>query len=170
MATHRRPATEQEAKALASTVRVRILRLCLDRALTNKEIADRLGAHPATVLHHVRKLVDTGFLTPQPPRRGARGAREIPYLATGKSWHLDIDTLAADRNVLIEAFLQEVAQVTDARQIITSRLGLRLDQAEYAELRRRLDELLDEFAQRPRSPTGQPYSLFIALHPDPSRD
>src|SRR5438045_1919920 len=83
------PAGEAEARALASAIRLRILRLCLDRALTNKEIAQRLEANPATTLHHVRKLVDTGFLAPQPERRGTRGAREVPYLATRKSWRMD---------------------------------------------------------------------------------
>src|SRR5262245_44839912 len=50
----RRSATEAEARALASAVRLRIMRLCLDRPLTNKEIAERLGVNPATTLHHVR--------------------------------------------------------------------------------------------------------------------
>src|SRR5688572_29522836 len=90
MAKDRRPATEAEAKALASGVRLRIIRLCLDRALTNKEIAQRLGTNPATTLHHVRTLVATGFLEPQETRRGARGSREVPYLSTGKSWTLDV--------------------------------------------------------------------------------
>src|ERR1700712_1537085 len=85
----RRPATEAEARALSSPTRLRILRLCLSEALTNKEIAARLGRNPATVLHHVRTLVDTGFLVAGPPRRGARGAREVPYRATGKSWLMD---------------------------------------------------------------------------------
>ena len=33
----------------------------------------------------MRRLVDTGFLAALPVRRGTRGAREIPYEATGKS-------------------------------------------------------------------------------------
>ena len=57
----RRPATDAEARALASGVRLRILRLCWDEPRTNKEIAARLDRNPATVLHHVRTLVDTGF-------------------------------------------------------------------------------------------------------------
>ena len=40
---------------------------------TNKEIAEVLGLNPASVLHHVRTLVDTGFLIEQPIRRGAAG-------------------------------------------------------------------------------------------------
>src|SRR5918999_4320330 len=95
-AMERRPATEAEAKALASAFRLRILRVCLDEPLTNKEIAARLRAHPATTLHHVRKLVATGFLAPQPERRGSRGAREIPYLATRKSWTLDVGDKPTD--------------------------------------------------------------------------
>src|SRR5918998_1960858 len=87
----RRPATRDEARALAHPLRLRILRLCLDEALTNRELADRLRAEPATVLYHVRTLVRTGFLASEAERRGRRGAREIPYRATGKSWTLSFE-------------------------------------------------------------------------------
>ncbi len=113
--SQRRPAPglEAEARALASAVRLRILRLCLDGALTNKEIARRLGVNPATTLHHVRTLVDTGFLAAQPVRRGTRGAREVPYLATRKSWTLDVaeSGVTGGRAAMLEAFLQEVRLV-----------------------------------------------------------
>ena len=62
MPFERRAATDAEARALASGLRLRILRLTLDEALTNKEIADALDRNPASVLHHVRTLVDNGFL------------------------------------------------------------------------------------------------------------
>src|SRR6266508_4706329 len=136
----RRPATEEEARAMASGVRLRILRLCLDRALTNKEIARRLDANPATVLHHVRKLVATGFLAPQEERRGTRGAREVPYLATGKSWTLDVDDdkmVAGSGRAMLEAFLDEV-RLVDIDRAGLSRLGLRLTEGELAELRERI--------------------------------
>src|ERR1051326_6873338 len=86
--TARRRATEAEARALASTLRLRILRLCLDDEATNKEIAHPLGRNPGSVLHHVRRLVDTGFLVALPERQGSRGSLEVPYRATGKSWEL----------------------------------------------------------------------------------
>jgi DNA-binding transcriptional ArsR family regulator len=85
----RRRATDAGARALASAVRLRILRLCRDTALTDKELAARLDRNPATVLHHVRTLLQTGFLAAEPERRGPRGAREVPYRATGKSWQMD---------------------------------------------------------------------------------
>lgn len=109
----RRRATEAEARALASALRLRILRLCLDEELTNKEIAARLDRDPASVLHHVRKLVTTGFLQPLEPRRGARNAREVPYRATGKSWRLEVGERQGHRpqaTVMLEAFLDELGE------------------------------------------------------------
>src|SRR5688572_19297630 len=86
----RTEATPEEFKAMAHPLRLRILRLCLHEPLTNKEIADRLGADPATTLHHVRMLLGTGFLAVEEVRTGARGALEKPYRATGKSWVLSV--------------------------------------------------------------------------------
>jgi DNA-binding MarR family transcriptional regulator len=163
--TERRPATDEEAKALASSLRLRILRICLGQGRTNKEIADTLGRDPASILHHIRTLVRTGFLAPQDERRGARGAREIPYLATRKSWQLS--TPAMDRSML-DTFLEEVALVP-AEEMDMSRLGLRLSPAGMAEFSARLRDLLDEFAHRPDDPCAPAWSVFLAVHPDPNR-
>ena len=163
----RRPATDAEAKALASGVRLRIIRLCLDRALTNKEIAERLGANPATALHHVRTLVATGFLVPQEERRGPRGSREVPYLSTRKSWQLDGG--GADE-AMLEAFHQELALLEgEAGTANLARLGLRLTPEEWQQLQDRFQELLEEYAGREGS-EGRPYSIFLAMYEDRSRD
>src|SRR5215469_4041208 len=170
--SERRPATEDEARALASSLRLRILRLCLDRALTNKEIAARLQTNPATTLHHVRKLVATGFLAPQEERRGARGAREVPYLATGKSWRLDVHDsgVSGGGAAMIQAFLDEI-QLVDQDAAPFARLGLRLSEKELDELRDRLQEILNEFRERDLDDvSGRPYSIFVALYPDVSRE
>lgn len=161
----RRAATEAEAKALASGVRLRILRLCLDQELTNKEIAERLDANPATVLHHVRTLVDTGFLEALPPRRGRRGSREVPYVATGKSWAMDN---AGGGAAMIEAFNDEVRGV-DLDDTFISRLGLRLTPEQYRELCERLQAVLDHFVNLPLAPDGRPYSVFVVAHEDVGR-
>ena len=163
--TERRDATDAEAKALASSLRLRILRVCLGEARTNKEIAAVLGRDPATVLHHVRTLVRTGFLEAQPERRGVRGAREVPYLATRKSWSLS--TPAGDQ-AMVTTFLEEVALVAP-EDVDTARLGLRLSPPDLEELRDRLRTLLDDFAARPDDPTAPAWSLFVSLHPDPNR-
>jgi hypothetical protein len=162
----RRPATDAEAKALASSLRIRILRMCLDEPLTNAQIATRLGRDPASVLHHVRTLTATGFLEAMSPQKGPRGARTVPYRATRKSWTLENHGATKP---MIEAFLESAAGLAD-HDLDISRLGLRLDEAGHAELVRRLDDVLQDFAARAPDPGGNPWSVFLAVHPDPDRD
>ena len=169
VAPTRRPATDAERRALASSLRLRILRLTVDEPLTNREIAERLGRNPATTLHHVRTLVDTGFLVAEPVRRGARGSREIPYRATLLSWRLSIgDDSGPQSRVMLETFLTE-AEAAGLDRLRASRLGLRLRPEEREEFEDRLQVLLDEYAARPPSQGGEAWSVFLALHPDVSR-
>lgn len=144
---------------------MRILRVCLDEARTNKEIADILGRDPATVLHHVRTLVGTGFLTSQTPRRSVRGAREIPYLATGKSWRIEALTVGP---IMIQAFVEEAGLVPPG-QVLSTRLGLRLTESEVAELEQRLGALFEEYLHRHPAADATAWSMFWSLHPDPNR-
>ncbi|HYQ74452.1 winged helix-turn-helix domain-containing protein [Cellulomonas sp.] len=157
---------DADARALASTVRLRILRLCLDEPLTNREIADRLAKNPATVLHHVRTLVDRGFLAADPVRRGARGSREVPYRATRKSWRAP--DFPGKWQLMLSTFLEEVAEA-DPESVRMTRLGVRLGAAEHDELMSRVDAFFGELAARRPSADGRPYSILFALHEDAGR-
>jgi DNA-binding transcriptional ArsR family regulator len=166
----RRQATEEEARALASTLRLRILRLCLDDELTNREIAHRLGRNPGSVLHHVRRLVDTGFLAALPVRRGTRGSREIPYRATRKSWELSglkehLPGLPSASQVMLATFLEELAEA-GGEMGDASRLALTLTAEHYEEFTDRIGAIFDEFAARPPDPNGTRWSMFFAMHED----
>lgn len=160
----RRAATDAERKALASVLRLRILRMCRYEPMTNRQIAERLQRNPATVLHHVRTLVANGFLRAEQPRRGARGSREVPYTATGKSWELD-GTVDGTANLLLRTFFAEVAQIPES-DLDATRLGLQLNAEHEEELRDRLADLFNEFAQRDNDPGGRRLSLFFAIHPE----
>ncbi len=177
----RRPATDAERRALASVLRLRILRLCLYESLTNKELADRLGRDPASVLHHVRTLLNHGFLRAEEPRPGPRGSTEVPYRSTGKSWLLDFGTPdempieqptdpatteSGSRDLLLRTFLEEVSQVSRA-QVWTTRLGLQLSAGHRAEFGHRIQALLDEFAARGPDEAGDRWSVFVGMHPEP---
>jgi DNA-binding transcriptional ArsR family regulator len=159
----RRPATPDEAKALANPLRLRILRLCLDEALTNKEIAERLGRDAGTTLHHVRLLVETGFLAPGTVRRGRRGAVERPYRATGKSWTLDVGDLPQGTLAIVDAFREEIAAVPTGDIRTLSRLGVRLTPDARDRFEQRLAGLVDEI-HRADDPAGEPYGLLVGLH------
>lgn len=165
MSAPRRPATEPEIAALSSAVRLRIIRLTHTDALTNAELAARLGRDPATTLHHVRRLAAHGFLEALPVRRGRRGSREIPYRSTGLSWRLD--GLAGHEPVAeagLEAFLGEIADVGTAA-LEQTRLVLRLPAERIAALRAELDELLVRYVDEPGAPEADPVAVYLALYP-----
>ena len=164
----RRPATAAEAKALAHPLRMRILRLCLDQSLTNKQLAEWLGKDPGTVLHHVRTLVKTGFLIPDEVRQGSKGALEKPYRATGKSWTLSLEEspvpAGLDAQAMLEAFQAELAEAGPDAASGFNRLALTLNEASREELTSRVLAILDEFVTRPPDPDGEHYGLLFAMH------
>ena len=164
----RRQATLAEARALAHPDRLRIIRLTFDAELTNKQLADQLGRDPATTLHHVRTLVDNGFLEARPPRRGARGSRERPYRSTGKSWTLELgpEHLDEDTSAVIDALRAEVFEAPPEQRHLT-RLALRLSPEQLAQLEHRLDQLVEEAASWEPVADGEPWALFVAFHRRP---
>ena len=167
MGEGKREATPDEARALANPLRLRILRLCLDEALTNKQVADALGKDPGSTLHHVRMLVDTGFLAPTEVRQGAKGALEKPYRATGKSWQLSVsdpDHRAGANLAMVDAFRDELAELADPDELVVlTRFANVLSDDSLAELATRLQALVEEFALR-HDPGGRPYAFFVGGH------
>jgi GNAT superfamily N-acetyltransferase/DNA-binding transcriptional ArsR family regulator len=163
----RREATAAEARALAHPLRLRIIRLLFDRSLTNHELATALGENPATVLHHVRTLLRTGFIAPEPERRGPRGNVEKPYRSTGRSWSLAIDDDPAVADVAQATLAAFTAELRDAQpndDLSTSRLAVNLTADRRRELEARLGAVLDEYATQPQDPDGESWAIFLALH------
>jgi DNA-binding transcriptional ArsR family regulator len=161
----KRPATAAEAKAMANPLRLRILRLCVDEALTNKKIAEGVGRDPGTTLHHVRQLVATGFLVAEDVRQGESGALEKPYRATGKTLALQVTDADAKADLglaTVDAFREELAARPQSL-IAWGRMASRLEPDDALELEHRIDELVDDFKERD-SPDGRPLALYVALH------
>jgi predicted transcriptional regulator len=166
LAVKKRAATRAEAAALASDVRLRIIRLTQGRAMTNKELAAALGKDPATTLHHVRKLVDTGFLVEQPPRRGTRGSREKPYLGTQLSITLSFDEneeRAAVSEAALGAFLGEVADLGVGAADLT-RVVFQLPAEQTEELLNRLHAVLADYVDLPYDPSAERLAIFLASY------
>lgn len=150
-------------RALAHPLRLRILRLTLDQALTNKQLADRLGRDPGTVLHHVRTLVGHGFLRAEPPRAGRRGSTERPYRATGMSWQVRMAPNADHLVSVIDAVRDEIMEFGPDASLTSMRLGVHLLPADLSELRRRIRQLGDEFVQRD-DPAGDAVGILALAH------
>lgn len=161
--TRRRPATRAEARALAHPLRLRILRLCLDEALTNRVIADRLGQRPATVFYHVRTLERTGFLRREEDRRGRRGAREIPYRSTRKSWTLSFEPDSAGHLAMLDAARSELVEAGADAVLTLTRMAVRLDATRLEELERMVVKLVNE-ADAADGSGEEPIGILIAVH------
>lgn len=140
----RRPATRAEARALAHPLRLRILRLCLDESLTNRELAERLREQPATMLYHVRTLVRTGFLRREAERRGRRGAREVPYRSTKKSWTLSFEPDTVSHLAMLDATRSELIEAGPESVLTLTRMAVRLGPEQLEALEKRIVELVNE--------------------------
>lgn len=158
----------RRARALASPLRLRILRVCLHEARTNKEIAEILGIPPASCLHHVRTLVTNGFLAAQEERRGKRGAREIPYLATRESFDSDI-AVPNTVELLLATTLDEIRGLPPG-DASSTRLGIKVSGERLSELTSRVNDLVAELAAEPSDPDGEAWSFLVVLHPDPQAE
>ena len=150
-------------RALANPLRLRILRVTLHRPLTNKQIAQRLGRDPGTVLHHVRALVAAGFLAAQDVRAGRRGALERPYRATGKSWRVRLLPNRGYAVSVLDSVRDEMIEAGEQAALGVVRLGVRLSDKDLVELRRRVTELGDEFEPRD-DPNGEPVGILAMVY------
>ena len=165
-------ATIEDLKALGHPVRWRILRLCLERALTNKELSVELGLAPATTLRHVRALVKTNFLVAEPVRTGEHGALERPYRANARTWGMSIlpdgSGLAqqVDLAVLGAHRAELIAAGPDSGRG-AARGVLRLGPESVEKLNQRIRDLIAEYADEP---DGEPLSYLWSLGARPSTD
>lgn len=168
MAVDRTPATAAQAKALGSPIRLRILRMCHHEALTNQQLAVRLGCDPSTMHYHARVLLDTGFLERVQPRHGPTGALEKPLRATGLSWTLDLGTDSTDATLaMFDAFRAELAESGPDSVETMSRFMYHLDDPTFVEMTERIQEVLDEYAttdEERREAGHQQFGGIFALH------
>ncbi len=172
----RREPTPAQIKAVASALRLRILRLCNDREWTNKELADRLQRDPATILHHLRLLVDAGLLEPVGVRQGASGAYEKPYRSTGLSWQLSFEVPLEDEAevgelAMLTAFRQELAEAGHDSIAELTRFHLHLDEDSLRAFTARFLDLIEEYRVEDdaRREGGAPGYGGIDRRPPPGR-
>jgi hypothetical protein len=142
--------------------------LCLQRELTNKQLADRLSRDPGTVLYHVRQLVDAGLLEQAPVRTGDSGALEKPYRSTDRSWWLDNPLADAEPDASlapIEAFQEELREAGPGSVQTTTRFTLHLSPEDVEALDRRILTILDEYIETDGERLDQPaHGGIIVLH------
>lgn len=167
-------ANAQEIKALAHPLRLRILRLCGLHELTNKQLADRLGHDPGTVLYHVRQLLASGFLEPAGVRTGVSGALEKPYRSTGRSWSLNAALHDAGPDgplAPLDAVREELTEAGPDALANLSRFVLHLSPQDAEDLITRVYTVLSEYTDTDHQRSDQPsYGGLFILHRTTDQD
>ena len=152
----------EQLKALGDPLRLRICDLVLERAMSVKELAARVGRPPGSVAHHVALLVDAGILRVVRTRR-VRAVEERFYGRVARTIVLPPTPgeLPFAREMLAEVDHERRA---DERTGTVTFRHARIGPDRIEEFARRLEALADEFVDAPRSGDIE-FGLYIALYP-----
>src|ERR1051326_8097885 len=167
--------TFEQFKAVSEPVRSRILGIIQNQPATAKQLADRLGATPGAIGHHLRVLEEAG-LAQIVARRLVRGIVANYYTRTariftyelpedvkgGVSSALDIMDTARNELVGAQASLKE-----DPYQCI-SFPHVRLSPERARQYVERLDALLDDLLHEQPDPDGKGYGVLMSMFCSPS--
>lgn len=156
----------EQLKALGHPLRVRVLQTLGesdDEALTNRELAERLGVDPGHLHFHVRTLVRAGLI--ELADQAGEG-REKPYRAVARTVRVHPDLLASGLGSDVQAAMLE--EVQRAFGQFASEGRFRAVQLTIRVSQERAMELFAEIAERARDledPEADAVVITAAVHP-----
>ena len=160
--------TPARMKALGDRVRLTIVDLVLERAMTVTELAERLGRPRGSVAHHVQVLVDAGLLQVVRTRK-VRAVEERYYGRTGRTilFRTVPGELPFVRDAIAEADYDRLARDDDCAGGFTYRHA-RIPAARASEWADRLQALALEFTAEPRAGDVE-YAMYVGVFPTTRR-
>ncbi len=87
-------------KVIADEMRLRILGAIAEEPLTGKDLAGRLDLTPATISHHMRKLVDAGIVTSTSDAQRQWYRLNSDLLVASRKVPVDVSTLPSSGGVV----------------------------------------------------------------------
>lgn len=167
--------TERQLKAFAEPVRTRILRIIQNQPATAKQIADRLGMSPGTIGHHLQVLEETG-LARLVARRLVRGIVAKYYTRSARVFNFNFpqDVVGEAAETALDSLRSAHEEWREARASYGDDADLecglphaRISPERAQDYARRLNALVEEFIAERYNPTGQVYTLSVALFKSP---
>jgi DNA-binding transcriptional ArsR family regulator len=160
--------TPAQLRALADPLRATILDLLLERAATVAELAAAVQRPKSTVAHHVNVLVEAGMLRVVRTRR-VRAIDERYYGRTARVFYVGVvnrpgeDPTTVHANALSVAAAESVPahEADELRSILRH---ARIPAQRAAEFWQRVDAVVREFSQLPRS-GDTVYGFAAGLYP-----
>ena len=160
--------TPAQLRAIADPLRSTILDLVLERAATVAELAAAVGRPKSTVAHHVNVLLEAGMLRVVRTRR-VRAIDERYYGRTGRTVYVgvvrrpgDVTTPMCINGLSVAA--AESVSAHEADTLYSTIRHARIPAPLAAQFWRRVDELIREFTQLPRS-GDTVYGFAAGLYP-----
>ena len=144
----------EQLKALGHPLRLRVLEMLgeTEEALSNRELAQRLGVDPGHLHFHVRMLLRAGLIQQVP----TEGGREKPYRAAARTLKVAPELVSAGASNLHLAVMDDLqraqAEHSQEGRFRFVRVTVRMDPKKafdvLSELVPRLEELEDENAEQ----------------------
>ncbi len=169
-------------KAMADPKRMTLLLAMADDPMTVKELAALLDVPPTRLYYHVKMLESHGLIRVA-KRRMVSGIEERSYQATAKSWTVSAPLLssAVVRSGVIKALLDMTgAELELALAKAEIPLGepdssvpvlvftkWMLDREQAAEVQRRMEAMMLEFAEQNTSDDASEYHAFLTVYQRP---
>ena len=167
--------TVQQFKAISDPIRSRILGIIQNQPATAKQIADRLGASPGAIGHHLHVLEAAG-LARVVARRLVRGIVANYYTRTARIFKYDLPPeVTGDTSInldIIAKAYEELAEAeankeTDVHQCSAfPHIRLSPDRAMYYS--ERMDALIDDILSETPDPNGKVYGILVSMFMAPA--
>jgi DNA-binding transcriptional ArsR family regulator len=157
-----------QLSAIAHPLRSTILDLVLERAATVSALGAAVGRPHGTVSYHVNVLLDAGMLRIVRTRR-VRAVEERYYGRTGRTLHIGVvrgpgapSTPGCINSISVAAV--EAVPAHEADTLYSTVRHAQIPQESAADFWRRVEALIREFMQLPRS-GGTVYAFVTGLYP-----
>jgi len=167
--------TAQQLKAFSDPTRSRILGIIQNRPATAKQIADRLGATPGAIGHHLHVLEAAG-LAKVVARRLVRGIVANYYTRTARIFNYNLPhEVAGSASLGLEIMTKARDELAEALATIENdpfqtdgfpHIRLSPERAQiYSE---RLQSLIEDVLHETPDPDGEVYGIFVAMFKSPA--
>jgi DNA-binding transcriptional ArsR family regulator len=162
----------EQLKALGHPLRLRVLEMLgqeVDEALTNRELADRLGVDPGHLHFHVRMLLRAGLIERAESPRARR--RETPYRAVARVFHVPPELLSSPLSNEVQAAV--LSQVERGWAVHGGKGSVRSVQTTVRLQPERALELMADLVARARDaedPNAELLVLTALAHPPTRQD
>ena len=165
----------QQFKAISDPIRSRILGIIQNQPATAKQIADRLGASPGAIGHHLHVLEAAG-MAQVVARRLVRGIVANYYTRTARIFKYDLprevtgdtsinlDIMARAYEELAEADVNKEADIYQCSSFPHIRLSP--ERASYYS--ERLMTLVEDILHETSDPRGDVYGIFVTMFKAPA--